>query len=212
MAVIVHNLCLTLYSLQADDSFATERQNGVPEVNSALWDVGPQPRDSFRAMVRVYLTHCLGTIPRSTITSHLTQRVHSLTAQQHGDQGLKWDPRKWPSIAAFHKLVLTGWGPDMSTLPTDGWVDKSRGALTSAQWKCLVSRIPIEYFNNPFHSMPEDELALEIVSLDDFLDTHAGTSCHSLSVRFSDYNSLSTRICGQTSLCCRPHWPCLVLC
>lgn len=66
----------------------------------------------------------------------------------------------------------------MPTLPTEDWVDKSRGALTKTQWQVLVSRIPEEYHRNPFYSLPGDELPLEIIPLDDFVDTHQGMPQH----------------------------------
>lgn len=109
--------------------------------------------------------------------AYITDLTISLPAHLDNNKGPKWDPRRWPSIAALYKLVLTGWGPDLPTLPTEDWVDKSQGALTRAQWMGLVSRIPEEYHNNPFHSVPDDELPLEIITLDEFLDAHNGMAC-----------------------------------
>lgn len=82
---------------------------------------------------------------------------------------LRWEPKKWPSVAALLKLVLTGWGPDMTTLPTEDWTDKKKGALTRAQWRLLVGRIPANYNDNPYFEVTDNELPLEIVPLNDFL-------------------------------------------
>ncbi|KZP33631.1 hypothetical protein FIBSPDRAFT_943418 [Athelia psychrophila] len=85
------------------------------------------------------------------------------------NKGPKWEFRKWPALADVYQLVLTGWGPDMPTLPGQGWVDKSAGTLTGAQWKTLIAHIPADYHHNPFHTLPEGQLPLDIIMLDNFL-------------------------------------------
>lgn len=62
----------------------------------------------------------------------------------------------------------------MPTLPTEHYVDKHKGALTKTQWKELVSRIPATYHHNPFYALPDDQLPLAIVPLDEFLKKHQG--------------------------------------
>ncbi|KZP21987.1 hypothetical protein FIBSPDRAFT_953313 [Athelia psychrophila] len=116
------------------------------------WALGKNKRDSLRTIIRCYLTDILCQIDTKA--------------------PLKWDPRKWPTVAAEHGLVLTGWGPDITTLPTDGWTDKKTGLLTRAQWQSLVERIPQSYHGNPFHNVSEGQLLLEIVPLDGFLAEH----------------------------------------
>lgn len=103
--------------------------------------------------------------------THASLRV---TAHIDTQPPLKWEPKKWPSVAGLLKLVLTGWGPDVTTLPTEDWADKTKGALTRAQWECLVARIPRTYHSNPYYQVPDNELPLEIVALNDFLVDYPG--------------------------------------
>lgn len=68
----------------------------------------------------------------------------------------------------------------MPTLPTEDWADKRKGSLTRAQWELLVARIPKSYHDNPYHNVPDGELPLQIVALDDFLVANAGMNVSAL--------------------------------
>lgn len=87
---------------------------------------------------------------------------------------VKWEPVKWPTIAAANGLVLTGWGPDMPSLPTREWADRKKGGLIHIHWERLVERIPVSWFDNPYYKVPPDELPLALIRLEDFLHDHPG--------------------------------------
>lgn len=91
------------------------------------------------------------------------------------DPPCKWDFKTWPTAAHAQKLVLTGWGADLPSLPTQDWTDKKRGGLTQANWLQLVRRIPHEWHRNPHHKVQQGELSLALVRLDEFLQDHPGT-------------------------------------
>lgn len=78
----------------------------------------------------------------------------------------------------------------MTTLPTEDWTDKKKGALTQAQWAILVARIPKMYHDNPYHKLPKNELPLQIVALNDFLVDHPGMDSFP-AVLYSSYTELS---------------------
>lgn len=87
----------------------------------------------------------------------------------------KWDFQLWPKAAKKYGLVLTGWGPNMCSDPTGQWADKHSGGLTRNNWMHLVWRIPQSWRNNLHYKVPDDELALKFVKLENFLSTHPGT-------------------------------------
>lgn len=162
-------------------------------------------------MVRNYLSDSLGMCPPSRGTLHHLTSVpsHAVShppALLDSKPPLKWEPKKWPAVAALFKLVLTGWGPSMPTLPTEDWADKKKGGLTRAQWELLVARIPKEYHNNPYHSVSDGELPLQIVDLADFLAAHTGMNVSAL--RGAPIISPLTFVCSrrvrrEASLCRR---------
>lgn len=116
---------------------------------------------------------------------------------------VKWEPARWPETAVTHGLVLTGWGPDMPTLPTPDWADRVRGGLQHIHWQSLVANIPPSYHANPYYKKVKNELPLQFISLADFLQDHPG-KCYTQSPSFSTY-SIYLRACRPSSLCCRPH-------
>lgn len=102
-----------------------------------------------------------------------TSLIRALVAAT--DASCKWEFKLWPQTAKKYGLVLTGWGPNMCTDPTPQWVDKRTGCLTRDHWWHLVQRISQSWRENPHYNVPDGELDLEFVTLEEFLSEHPGT-------------------------------------
>ncbi|KZP07907.1 hypothetical protein FIBSPDRAFT_965240 [Athelia psychrophila] len=116
---------------------------------STFWQVGSNPRDMLRGLVKSYLNDAL--------------------AKFQSDPPPKWEEKRWPQLALALDLVLVGWGSNMPSLPTQNWIERTKGALTRANWQQLVNRIPKSWHNNPHHNVDENELPLKFMLLEDFL-------------------------------------------
>ncbi|KZP21991.1 hypothetical protein FIBSPDRAFT_953321 [Athelia psychrophila] len=116
---------------------------------STFWQVGSNPRDMLRGLVKSYLNDAL--------------------AKFQSDPPPKWEEKRWPQLALALDLVLVGWGSNMPSLPTQNWIERTKGALTRANWQQLVNRIPKSWHNNPHHNVDENELPLKFMPLEDFL-------------------------------------------
>lgn len=91
------------------------------------------------------------------------------TAAFQSDPPQKWEEKRWPQLALALDLVPVGWGPNMPSLPAQNWIERTKGALTRANWQQLVNHIPKSWHNNPHHDVGENELPLKFMPLADFL-------------------------------------------
>ncbi|KZP22525.1 hypothetical protein FIBSPDRAFT_890401 [Athelia psychrophila] len=116
---------------------------------NSRWIAGASPRDNYRLWVKGLLKKAFANVTNPPAT---------------------WNFKKFPQLAEVHELVLTGWGPNMCSVPNHDWIDQKAGGLTQANWHQLVRRIPSDYYGNPHHRVDEGELSLEFVPLAEFLE------------------------------------------
>ncbi|KAF7984931.1 hypothetical protein HWV62_9843 [Athelia sp. TMB] len=141
----------SILMLQQDRQRQEVAQEGEvkPTVAKSFWDVGQYPRDDYKRFVR----HFLGDRMRELIDP----------------PPARWDEKLWPSRALANKLILVGWGPNIATIPNEHYQDKRAGSVRKEEWEALTSRIPQSWKDNKLRKpVPDDELDLDIIRLDDF--------------------------------------------
>lgn len=73
-------------------------------------------------------------------------------------------------------VVMTGWkAKGMAQLLNASYTDRVAGGLTIAQWIELVSRIPRDWWNNPYAKDHPGCLPLQVIDVSTFNTLHPGS-------------------------------------